>query len=208
MDARIATYFGGGEVALDVGCGNGGAFDDVAARYATTLGLDIFPPCATSSPERPGWTFMLADLNRGIPVGDGRADAVHANQVIEHVANPLHFAQEAYRVLRPGGVFVVTTPNIQYLPHLWNLVVRGRGPITSEERCCTATNWDDGHIHFLTTTDLAWVARRSGFRRLQTRALVAPTGRLAPLRQRLDRWSASEIVKRYLSGVAMLVATK
>jgi SAM-dependent methyltransferase len=55
---------------------------------------------------------LLAD--RPLPVDDGRAEIVYTSHVVEHVtdeADRRMFA-EAYRILRPGGVFRVTTPNI------------------------------------------------------------------------------------------------
>jgi SAM-dependent methyltransferase len=48
-----------------------------------------------------------------LPVADGTHDLVLAMEILEHFAlDPLHFFAEAYRVLRPGGRLLVTTPNI------------------------------------------------------------------------------------------------
>jgi 2-polyprenyl-3-methyl-5-hydroxy-6-metoxy-1,4-benzoquinol methylase len=35
-------------------------------------------------------------------------------EVIEHLMNPDHALEEAYRLLRPGGLFVLTTPNLAW----------------------------------------------------------------------------------------------
>jgi SAM-dependent methyltransferase len=151
---------------------------------------------------------VLGDLNQGIPVASEAVDAVFANQVIEHVGNPLHFAMEVHRVLRPGGVLVATTPNIQFVEHMWSIFVRGIGPLTSDERKRTPTVWDDGHVHYFTASDLDWIARTAGFRHARTTALIAASGRLQALRELLDRLAGTPLVKRWLSGNAMLVATK
>lgn len=129
MDNRVAQLFRGGDVIVDVGCGDGNALDAIAGRYRIALGMDISKQrmAARTEPRR-GWAFALVDLNGGIPLSSETVDAVHANQVIEHLGNPLHFAAEALRVLRPRGILVLTTPNVRYLPHVWRLVVKGSGP--------------------------------------------------------------------------------
>ena len=40
-----------------------------------------------------GWEFREADLNGTFPLEDGSADAVVANQVIEHIIDPVKFAR-------------------------------------------------------------------------------------------------------------------
>jgi SAM-dependent methyltransferase len=156
IDSRIDRYFAGGDLVVDLGCGNEAWIDAVRSRYARAVGIDI---SAGAMPPRGGpiesWEFIQRDLNEGaLPFPDGCADGVLANQVIEHVANPLHFVAEACRVLRPGGVFVATTPNVRYLRHVLRLVIRGCGPMTSGAALRTPQVWDDGHVHFFTARDL------------------------------------------------------
>lgn len=45
-----------------------------------------------------------------IPYEDNTWDAVICLEVLEHVANPFKAATELYRVLKPGGVLLLTTP--------------------------------------------------------------------------------------------------
>ncbi len=65
----------------------------------------------TADLEMPGVdvTADIADL----PFADGEFDAVLCNQVIEHVPDDAAALRELGRVLRPGGVAVVTTPVIE-----------------------------------------------------------------------------------------------
>jgi SAM-dependent methyltransferase len=209
MDSRIAQLFAGGEVVLDAGCGDGMALDAIAGRYRIAVGMDIDKQrMAPRTEPRRAWTFALVDLNGGIPLSSETVDAVHANQVIEHLCNPLHFAVEALRVLRPRGVFVVTTPNVRYLPHVWKLAAKGSGPLTSGLKERRVDTWDDGHIHFFTPSDLTWVMREAGFRDVKTTALIGTAGRLQFARPLLDRWASAAPVKNFLSGNTLLVAVK
>jgi SAM-dependent methyltransferase len=209
MDSRVARLLAGGEVVVDAGCGDGNALDAIAGRYRIALGMDISKQrMARRTEPRRGWAFALVDLNGGIPLSSETVDAVHANQVIEHLGNPLHFAAEALRVLRPRGILVLTTPNVRYLPHVWRLVAKGNGPQTAGLGERTVDSWDCGHIHFFTPSDLTWVMREAGFRDVKTRALIGTAGRLQFARPLLDRWAPAAPVKNFLSGNTLLVAVK
>jgi SAM-dependent methyltransferase len=207
VDPRLVALFPGGDLVLDLGCGDGIWLDEVAGLYRRAIGFDISTRRFSKRQAPPGeWEFVVADLNEGIPVTTGTADAVHANQVIEHVRNPLAFAIEVRRVLRPGGTFVAATPNVRYVKHVTRLVVRGLGPMTSGHEARTRDSWDDGHIHYLTPKDLLWIAHEAGFSRGSVRALISPSGRLRPLRPLLARYARSGLVREFFSGNSLLVA--
>lgn len=209
-DSRIDKYFSGGDLVVDLGCGDGAWIDSVRSRYTRAVGIDISSDAVTSrGGSIESWEFIQADLNQGpVPLLDASADAVMANQVIEHITNPLSFVAEARRILRPGGVFVATTPNIRYLRHIKRLVVNGHGPMTSGAALRTAHIWDDGHVHFFTARDLEWLARTVGFSRFRTAALISTTGKARAARRTLDRFRSREVVKSFLGGNVMVVAWK
>ncbi|MCH8917893.1 MAG: class I SAM-dependent methyltransferase [Proteobacteria bacterium] len=72
-------------------------------------GIDLFQP-------RPrGYrNFVSADLDDGIPDRLGQYDAIVTCEGIEHVGNPLALLKSAAAHLNPGGLIIVTTPNIWY----------------------------------------------------------------------------------------------
>jgi SAM-dependent methyltransferase len=203
-DPRADAYLNGASRLVDLGCGDGTWLD---ARQATdSIGIDIAG--ATEPPLGRSWKFITADLDDGIPIDDAWADGVRANQVIEHIRNPLRFVTEVHRVLRPNGVFVATTPNVRYARHLARLVLRGDGPMTSGEAERSAASWDDGHIHYFTSRDLEWLAAASRFSAYRTEALVELDGRLQPVRRVLNRLRGHAFVKGFLTGNLLLLARK
>jgi SAM-dependent methyltransferase len=58
-----------------------------------------------------GFPRVSEGLAENMPFGDKTFDCVVAGEVIEHLDSPEAFLGEAWRVLRPGGTLVVTTPN-------------------------------------------------------------------------------------------------
>lgn len=59
-----------------------------------------------------GVRVEAVDLNQGLPYADGAFPTVVALEIIEHLEAPARFLRELARVLAPGGVALVSTPNI------------------------------------------------------------------------------------------------
>jgi SAM-dependent methyltransferase len=194
---------------IDLGCGDGGWLDLIGQRYRQAIGVDISRSAIEGRTDAPtSWEFRQHDLDDGLPFDDQVADAIHANQVIEHIREPVRFLSEARRVLRPGGVLVVTTPNVRSIRHLVRLTVLGRGPMTSTHEPNPGRAWDDGHLHYFTPGDVRRIARAAGFESLLVSALVAPTGRLQSVRPFLARHAAAAPIREFISGNILLAARR
>jgi SAM-dependent methyltransferase len=205
----VDDLFQGGDVIIDLGCGDGGWLDAIAPRYRRAIGIDIIgPQIGHQTAGANGWEFIQADLDLGLPLDDEIADVIRANQVIEHVREPGEFLAGARRVLRPGGLLVVTTPNVRYVRHLARLVFLGHGPMTSSHPPGAASAWDDGHLHYLTPGDLRRIAHQAGFGQVRVSALIAPSGRFRLLRGVLRRLSGVAPIREFFSGNMILVARR
>jgi 2-polyprenyl-3-methyl-5-hydroxy-6-metoxy-1,4-benzoquinol methylase len=53
----------------------------------------------------------ISNLNDAFPFEEDSFDLVHGNQVIEHVKDVDHFVAETIRILKPGGVAIISTEN-------------------------------------------------------------------------------------------------
>lgn len=112
VEAALRQYGDGQlQVIVDVGTADGLMLDDLRRRMGplTFLGVDL------------SFALLRANLTDGVfkaqgdalhmPVKPGAVDAVIATAVIEHVLDASAMLQECARMLRPGGLLVLTTPD-------------------------------------------------------------------------------------------------
>ena len=104
-----------GSTVLDAGCGTGGTFAALRDRFRV-IGLDRSPVALEFSRKR-GMTRLVAGDIQRIPLRPASTDAAVACDVLEHVPDDAHAIAELWRVVRPGGVLVITVPA---LPWLWS----------------------------------------------------------------------------------------
>lgn len=94
--------------ALDVGTGDGTLAARMQSESFNVKAVDL----VTTDFRPTDIEIRSANLNNGIPYDNGQFDAVAATEVIEHLENPWFFVRELYRVTKPNGVVVVSTPNL------------------------------------------------------------------------------------------------
>jgi SAM-dependent methyltransferase len=115
--ARVQALLNPEMVAIDFGCGRGAAQADplpyrreqriLKGKVRQVIGLDVSP----AGFENP-WLDQFYRLD-GLtwPLPDESANLVLCDQVLEHLPDPPAFFAEARRVLAPGGLLCIRTPN-------------------------------------------------------------------------------------------------
>jgi len=94
---------------LELGCGTGYGTAQLADSLEWVVAVDRISPDPEARHERV--QFIRADLN-GIPLTPASFDMVVSFQVIEHLDDPSIYLEAISRALRPGGVALLTTPNL------------------------------------------------------------------------------------------------
>jgi 2-polyprenyl-3-methyl-5-hydroxy-6-metoxy-1,4-benzoquinol methylase len=150
------SYFGSRTV-LDLGCGNG-AFTNVlqAGGYDVT-GCDLSASGIALAKEKfTNITFFQQDLTQQLSRNHTEQyDAVVSTEVIEHLLLPRSLVSNAVVAMRPGGVFIVSTPFHGYWKNL-ALAVSNKFD----------DHWhplrDFGHVKFFSRNTLSRLLREYG----------------------------------------------
>ena len=111
-----------GSVFLSAGCSGRWYFDWIRDGYADPIerhiGVEAFSPRPPDLPAEAEWIDNT--LDEMVDVADGSVDVVFAGQVVEHLWPEVlsGFLTEAHRVLRPGGLLVVDSPERSITEHI------------------------------------------------------------------------------------------
>ncbi|MHC2335741.1 class I SAM-dependent methyltransferase [Bradyrhizobium sp. USDA 4454] len=122
--ARTAAMFGllgtmdlNGQRWLDAGCGTGTLSRLLAARGCDVTGVDASPEMIAAArrrladPPAERLTFRHIPTIADLPFADRSFDGVLCASVLEYVPDVAQCLRQIHRVLRPGGVLLVSIPN-------------------------------------------------------------------------------------------------
>ncbi len=98
---------------LDVGCGTGGNII-LLKEFGRVTGLDSSEEALKFAKGR-GFTQLIQANATKLPLPDNAFDLVSVLDALEHIKDDSGVIREARRVLRPGGLLLITVPAYQWL---------------------------------------------------------------------------------------------
>lgn len=191
-----------------------GASPPVLTVAAKRAGVDI--TAVDLAPERFAAVFeaeaipaLAVDIEREpLPFRDRSVDLLLFNEVFEHLRIDLIFTvRELLRVLKPGGVLMLSTPNARSFRGLRGLLLHGRsahiGPSVYDEYEKLTRFGHMGHVREYTETELREFLERIGFEIETSRYRFAKP--LAPLARRGATAHLEAVVTRALPSLKPLL---
>lgn len=137
---------------IEIGCGIGALFD--VLRPAQIIGLDHSVEGLTHTRDRHADVALACADASSLPFGNQAVDVVVLQHVVEHLHQTESACCEWYRVLRPGGVLLLLTPNAAF---------------------CDPTVFDDDtHVTIFDRISIVQLVRDSGFEVTDVRTLGLP----------------------------------
>ena len=153
---------------LEVGCVPGQLSILLAKTGRRCRGIDLAPERMGELWKRNDIDVQQADVETDpLPFPDASLDIVLFTELIEHLRiNPLHALREAGRVLKSGGILLLSTPNITPIDRLRFLFGRDYQGRPSEEFRKLETIGHMGHIRLYSLTDIRDMLHHAGLREL------------------------------------------
>jgi SAM-dependent methyltransferase len=155
-----------GSMVVELGSGNGSFLAQFRNRGWKLMGIDLSTSGVRWARKRfPDMRFEVADATEDLSrFNYGTFDAVISSEVIEHIFLPRKYTANCFKLLKPGGRLVISTPYHGYLKNL-ALAVAGR----SYGGGLRTPLWDFGHIKFWSVDTLSQLLFEAGFEHLEWR---------------------------------------
>jgi SAM-dependent methyltransferase len=153
----------------DIGAGEGFFSQLLGEQVKSKLGLepaevitacDIFPEYF----RYPEVSCLKISPDGRLPYDDESIDIACSLEVIEHVEDQFAFTRELHRILRPGGLAIISTPNVLNLNSRWRNLHSGFATLFDPLLLSSADPvHTSGHINPVSYYYLAYQLRRAGF---------------------------------------------
>jgi 2-polyprenyl-3-methyl-5-hydroxy-6-metoxy-1,4-benzoquinol methylase len=171
-DALFSRLFNGliapGHAVLDVGCGDCRNYQlRLREMGARLVGVEV-SPLAADEARQAGFEVYKHELSQPLPFHDATFDRAVCVEVVEHLFDPFYCVQQIARVLKPGGILVITTPNFGYfasrLDALFNADLLFKS--ISDFR----NPWRGDHIRFFNLAELTRMLDAAGLKPVKVRS--------------------------------------
>jgi SAM-dependent methyltransferase len=136
-------------IAVELGCGNGATLSqlkklNIAKSVYGFEKVDIFKDSFASNIDH----YQVCDIEKELPNHISSADLVLLLDVLEHLIDPWKFLEILISKMKSGSVLIISTPNINNIRILRNLILRDEWIYTSSGIL------DQTHLRFFTETSL------------------------------------------------------
>jgi SAM-dependent methyltransferase len=113
---------------LELGCGRGEFLNEFLNNQMQVCGVDLSNSVTKYFPKI---DTKVVDLTKDIlPFNDNSFDVVYSKSFVEHFYFPEKIFEEAYRVLKKGGVIITLTPEWEYIYKIFYEDYTHRTPFT------------------------------------------------------------------------------
>jgi 2-polyprenyl-3-methyl-5-hydroxy-6-metoxy-1,4-benzoquinol methylase len=170
IEAARGTRIGPDDPVLEVGCGTAALAAALARRGANVVASDVSLRWLVLAQKRLAeeaaeGVELLACAAEALPFPDESFDIVAASDVVEHVEDVEGFVADCSRVLRPGGLLFLATPNRYSLglePHvrLWGVGLLPRRLAEPYVQALRKTSY--AHVRLLSARSLSRLLRQHG----------------------------------------------
>jgi ubiquinone/menaquinone biosynthesis C-methylase UbiE len=98
----------GGATLLDIGCGTGRYLEQLGPRFGHSIGIDVSERMLAIAAQRAPGRQLVRAAATNLPLPSASADLVLSTRMLSHVSDPKSAIAEMTRVLRPGGVLILS----------------------------------------------------------------------------------------------------
>jgi len=168
---------------LDVGCGGGRFLNRMQKRGWQVEGSDFDEQATQKVTSRYGIKTHVGDLSQ-CALPSNSFDAITMSQTIEHLYTPEATIRECLRILKPGGLLVMTTPNVNSIAAA-EFGVHWRG-------------WEaPRHLHLFSVESLQRLTQRVGFEIVEARSYTAGCSGVYRVSHSLQHPNATSWVEQF-----------
>lgn len=155
-DAIERANLKAGSRVLDYGSGNGSLSGWLSNEGFSVFGVDASPSGVAIARQSVPEAEFSDDISLENITSRGPFDLVVCVEVIAHCFAPQDELAKMYRVLKPGGTLVISTP---YHSYLKNLAMAVTGSLEAH----LDTLWSGAYVHFFTFKSISALLAEAGF---------------------------------------------
>ncbi|MBN2187677.1 MAG: class I SAM-dependent methyltransferase [Dehalococcoidia bacterium] len=150
---QLIKKYESGTSLLDIGCGEGFFLLNASEVGYTAKGIEVSQDAVAYAQKELGLDVDMGHFGES-QLPENYFDVVTLWQVLEHVPYPLMILKEAHRILKPGGLAAIATPNIGGVP----------------ARVLGKRWWNIRRVHInqFTTETLKGIIKNAGFKKVSS----------------------------------------